>query len=153
MSAPTPRVLYCDDELGVQPEPAELLRLNGFEVDETLDGTACLRRLRAAKDTGPLYDALILDIMMRPGADIDADEAEAGYQTGLVVLRRIRDERLCDQMPVIVVTAHPGHAVKEEIIEQLGVPAKHYLDKPVPFERLLQWLQEALSRKGGTSSP
>jgi len=134
------RILYCDDELGEQPERVAMLERKGFKVDVARNGATCLRCLR-----DNTYHALILDIMMPTGGNVvDSTEAREGYQTGLVVLRTIREEKRLMSLPVIVVTAYPGQEAKREIIDRLGVPARFYLEKPVPSAVIVDRLKEAV---------
>lgn len=136
------RILYCDDQLKEQPERVKMLERKGFVVDVALDGATCLQRLGKGA-----YDVLILDIMMPTGGnEVDNGEADMGYQTGLVVLRKNRNELNLD-IPVIIVTAYPGQEVKREIIGELGVAERYYLEKPVPSAVVLERVMEVTAKR------
>jgi CheY-like chemotaxis protein len=94
---------------------------------------------------GGNYDVLILDLMMRPGRGFGVEGAEACYETGVTVLRRVRQLRY--GILVIVVTAKPGVEVKRGIVCRLGLPEWCYLEKPVPHAVVLERIQRALAER------
>lgn len=108
------RVLVVDDEPLARRRLVRMVRrvATVVQVDEAEDGPTALRR-------GPNYDAVLLDIAM-PGLD------------GLTVA-----EQLQGRTTVIMVTAHPQHA-----LAAFDLAAIDYLVKPVQAARL----ERALAR-------
>ena len=82
-----PRVLVVEDERMWADAAASELRFAGFEVDIALSYTEAIEKLESRQ-----YDALSLDIMMsiKPGEDINLEEAEHGKRTGIVLYRELR---------------------------------------------------------------
>jgi two-component system, LytTR family, response regulator AlgR len=118
------RILIADDESPARARLRGLVEELGHEVcAEAADGLAVERLLR---DVHP--DAMLLDIEM-PGTD------------GLTLARRMEAEH--PEVPVVLVTAHAGHAVAA-----FDADVRDYVLKPVRRERL----ERALGRLG-TGNP
>jgi len=114
------RILIADDESPARARLRGLVEELGHEVcAEAADGLAVERLLR---DVHP--DAMLLDIEM-PGMD------------GLTLARRMEAEH--PEVPVVLVTAHAGHAVAA-----FDADVRDYVLKPVRRERL----ERALGRAG-----
>jgi two-component system, LytTR family, response regulator AlgR len=114
------RILIADDESPARARLRGLVEELGHEVcAEAADGLAVERLLR---DVHP--DAMLLDIEM-PGMD------------GLTLARRMEAEH--PEVPVVLVTAHAGHAVAA-----FDADVRDYVLKPVRRERL----ERALGRLG-----
>jgi two-component system, LytTR family, response regulator AlgR len=114
------RILIADDESPARARLRGLVEELGHEVcAEAADGLAVERLLR---DVHP--DAMLLDIEM-PGMD------------GLTLARRMEAEY--PGVPVVLVTAHAGHAVAA-----FDADVRDYVLKPVRRERL----ERALGRLG-----
>ncbi|MFO7902294.1 MAG: LytTR family DNA-binding domain-containing protein [Pirellulaceae bacterium] len=114
------RILIADDESPARARLRGLVEELGHEVcAEAPDGLAVERLLR---DVHP--DAMLLDIHM-PGTD------------GLTLARRMEAEY--PEVPVVLVTAHAGHAVAA-----FDADVRDYVLKPVRRERL----ERALGRLG-----
>ena len=106
------RILIADDESPARARLRGLVEELGHEVcAEAADGLAAERLL---EDTHP--DAMLLDIEM-PGMD------------GLALARRMEAEY--PGVPVVLVTAHAGHAVAA-----FDADVRDYVLKPVRRERL-----------------
>lgn len=103
------RVLVVDDEGDIRVIVGLNLDLAGMEFGEAKDGKEALEFLR----TGT-WDACLLDLAM-PNVD------------GFEVLRALSDERLVDQLAVIVLSAKGSPAVA---IEALQLGAHAHLTKP-----------------------
>jgi two-component system, LytTR family, response regulator AlgR len=115
------RILIADDESPARARLRGLVEELGHEVcAEAADGLAVERLLR---DVHP--DAMLLDIEM-PGMD------------GLTLARRMEAEY--PGVPVVLVTAHAGHAVAA-----FDADVRDYVLKPVRRERL----ERALGRLRG----
>jgi two-component system, LytTR family, response regulator AlgR len=114
------RILIADDESPARARLRGLVEELGHEVcAEAADGLTVERLLR---DVHP--DAMLLDIEM-PGMD------------GLTLARRMEAEY--PEVPVVLVTAHAGHAVAA-----FDADVRDYVLKPVRRERL----ERALGRLG-----
>jgi DNA-binding NtrC family response regulator len=115
-------VLVVDDAEGVRTFLADLLELQGYEVDTAEDG----RRALALLEGGAAPDLVLLDVMM-PGWD------------GLETLRRIR--KFDPQLPVVMLSV-VGKA--PTIVEAMQVGAVDYLTKPFEDEELSATLRQVL---------
>ena len=102
------KILVADDEQDVRDLLTDILLDSGYEVIEAADGGAALD-----KATSERPDLILLDVMM-PVMD------------GLQVLRRLRENPAMEELPVILLTAHP---VKED---ESGNTFRytHYITKP-----------------------
>ncbi|MDP2139091.1 MAG: response regulator [Candidatus Didemnitutus sp.] len=109
----TKRILIADDDAAVRASLAAVLELEGFVVDEAVDGIAAVKRVVEHK-----YDLVLLDLNMSRW-----DGWTAFIQMDWVL----------PLLPVIVITARPdqyGHAVR------LGVDA--FMEKPLDISMLLE---------------
>lgn len=61
------RILVMDDEEGVRETLAEILRLNGFEVETARDGNEALEKFRKALSEGRPFGLVILDLTVPGG--------------------------------------------------------------------------------------
>lgn len=113
--------LVVDDEQSSRFNVRELLRLEGFDVDEAEDGLQALARV-----TQRVYDVILLDIRM-PKVD------------GLSVLKKLQQSH--PQIPVIVFTAF---GTSEKAIEAMKLGAYDYLTKPFDIDELLTVVQRAV---------
>ena len=113
-ASPAGRILLADDEATIRESLAEVLRVEGYDVDTAADGSAAL----AAIDERD-YDVVITDLRM-PGAD------------GLAVLRHARERS--PQTIVLLVTAY---ASIETAVEALRQGAHDYILKPLIVEDVL----------------
>jgi len=129
------RVLYVEDDIEERKRLVDFLRLKGYIVDTADDGPQALAALRSSE-----YDLVILDVMMAPGNELKGEDVASGFETGKVLLRKLREE-MKSHTPVIVLTAHPG-AELENQIRDLGVAA--YLNKPIAPDDLETAIADAL---------
>ena len=88
-------VLIVDDDRDFREALGSALVVRGFEVREACSGREALDQL---KESGPLPDAMLIDLMM-PGMD--------GWQ----LLKVLGDDPALSQIPSAVVSAsrNPGH--------------------------------------------
>jgi PAS domain S-box-containing protein len=61
------RILVMDDEAPLRRMIGRMLKKLGYEPDFSEDGAEAIETFRAAKDTGKLYDAVILDLTVPGG--------------------------------------------------------------------------------------
>ncbi len=115
------RVLVVDDDASVTAALRETLEDEGYEVSTAATGEAGL----AVLERGP-FDALITDLRM-PGMG------------GASLLTEAR--RRFDDLPVLVVTAHPSI---ESAVELMRFGAYDYLSKPFQRADLLDALNRAI---------
>ncbi len=125
------RLLVVDDEEANRDVLSRRLQRNGFTVEAVENGLQALSRL--AEST---VDLVLLDSMM-PG------------MTGMEVLKRVREHRSPDQLPVIMVTAVSESA---RIAEAFRLGANDYVTKPVDFEVALARIRSQLDRKQAESA-
>lgn len=117
------RILYAEDEMQLSMAVAEILKMEGYEVDCAADGEIAMEKLKSG-----YYDAAILDIMMPKMSGID-------------VLKGMRDAD--DFTPVLMLTAR---ADVDDRVEGLSVGADDYLGKPFVMKELLAHLNSMLRR-------
>jgi DNA-binding NtrC family response regulator len=117
-------LLVADDEAAIRESLGEVLREEGYEVVEAVDGTEAIKALQ-----GRDFDLVIADLRM-PGAD------------GLEVLRRTRE--VSPQTLVILITAY---ASLETAVEALRQGAHDYIMKPLIFEDVLGKVRRLLDYK------
>lgn len=108
-----PLVLVVDDDDDVRLTLCEVLKDDGYAVEESPNGADALARLKA----GPLPSVVLLDMMM-PVMD--------GWQ----FLRARRDDPRLAEIPVVLLTASSAEDVPNEDV-------RAYLRKPVDLAELL----------------
>jgi len=121
-------ILIIEDDEGVGPSIAHLLRDEGYDVAIATTGRVALEQLKR----DPLPSLILLDLMM---PDMDGIEFR---------VRQLADSRLAS-IPVIVISARPDVAVqaKQLLVEDC-------LPKPMNFEELLHVVQNrAVTVVGG----
>src|SRR6476646_7917419 len=112
-------ILIVEDDEGVGPSIASLLRDEGYDVAIATSGRIALDRLK----TDPLPSLILLDLMM---PEMDGIEFR---------VRQLADARLAS-IPVIVISARPDVAdrAKQLLVDD-------FLTKPMNFEELLHVVQ------------
>ncbi len=118
------RILVVDDEASARYTLTEILRLEGYEVDDAPNGKLALQRL-AQKD----YDVVLLDIIMPE-------------LSGLEVLAQL--DNVAPDVEVILLTAHSS---VDSAIAALRHGAADYLLKPANPKEILQAVGKALKRR------
>ena len=118
------RVLIVDDNQLNREILVEAMREEGFVVDEAIDGSFAIEKLR---DNEPgTYELVILDLQM-PVMD--------GYETTKII-RNFKDERV-SSVPIVALTAD---ALPEEKTRAFNCGVNAYLVKPVDMPSLLKVL-------------
>lgn len=107
------RILLAEDELALSKAYAQVLIMQGYEVEQVYDGKEALEA--ANSDT---YDLMIFDVMMPK-------------MSGLEVLRALREAG--NTTYVIMLTAM---SELDDKIEGLESGADEYLTKPIPLKEL-----------------
>jgi len=125
------KILIIDDEPDVLTFLGTLLRKNGYEVVEAVDGVEGLKKVIDEKP-----DLVCLDLLMPE-------------KTGIKMYREMRKDENLKTIPVIMVTGfqwspHPGASFKKFIHER-SIPAPEgYIEKPIDKENFLKAVGEAL---------
>ena len=119
------KILLVDDETAYVEVMTKRLMKRNFEVDGVFSGEDALSRL---KDNSS-YDVVVLDVKM-PGL------------TGIETLKQIKSE-----YPLIEIVMLTGHATIEDGVEGMKLGAFDYLTKPVDFDKLVNVIEDAKSKK------
>ncbi|WP_312587377.1 hybrid sensor histidine kinase/response regulator [Comamonas terrigena] len=114
---PPPLVLIADDSMSVRRLAQHLLQTQGYRVATAADGLLAWQLL----EDGELPALLLADIEM-PEMD------------GLELLRRVRADARCKQLPVVMLTAHEAGPVSQKAID---AGAQAFLTKPYAPNELL----------------
>lgn len=109
-TAPEAKVLVVDDSMMNLKVFAGLMRASKVQIVEAISGERCLELLKQQK-----FDLVFLDHMM-PGMD------------GVETLQVIKDEKLCEDTPVIMLTAN---AIVGERDKYLAMGFDDFLSKPI----------------------
>ena len=112
----TARVLVVDDDRLIRQMARDLLEMAGFTVGEAVDGADGL-----AKATAFHPDLILLDLMM---PDLD----------GYTVCRSLKADPATRAIPVIFLTASPGHDATRQAV---AAGAAACLTKPFNLDGLL----------------
>lgn len=107
------RILLAEDELALSKAYAQVLIMQGYEVEPVYDGKAALE----ASNSGT-YDLMIFDVMMPK-------------MSGLEVLKALREAG--NTTYVIMLTAM---SELDDKVEGLELGADEYLTKPIPLKEL-----------------
>ncbi|MGZ5368929.1 response regulator [Aeromicrobium sp.] len=126
-----PSVLVVDDTPSIRLLIRTNLELEGFEVEEAVDGLDCLDRMFGGK---PLPDVLTVDIVM-PRLD------------GLETVAALRaDPRTASTLIVMVTTQ--AQAIDVQRSKKAGVDA--YVTKPFDPDYLVQTIKEVYQARHGS---
>ena len=122
------RILVVEDEPDLLRSLSNILREEGYAVDEAEDGESGLRRALMNS-----YDAVILDVML-PGI------------SGFEVLERLRVRK---KTPVLLLTARNETSDR---VRGLDSGADDYLPKPYDLPELLARIRALIRRSAGNPS-
>jgi len=118
------RILVIDDDSAIQELIRVILERWGFELTAALNVSTAVEVLRQK----PLPDLVLLDMTL---PDVD----------GLELLRQIRETKVFDTLPVIIVSAMID---SDRIRKGLDMGADRYITKPAISHNLLKTVQEVL---------
>ncbi len=118
------KILYAEDEIQLSMAVAEILDMEGYDVDVAYDGEDALNKLKKN-----VYEAAILDIMMPKMSGID-------------VLTEIR--KCGDYTPCLLLTAKNQ---VDDRITGLSKGADDYLGKPFDMREFLARVNALVRRK------
>ena len=107
------RILLAEDELALSKAYAQVLIMQGYEVEPVYDGKAALEAAN-----GGTYDLMIFDVLMPK-------------MSGLEVLKALRESG--NTTYVIMLTAM---SELDDKVEGLEMGADEYLTKPIPLKEL-----------------
>ena len=113
--APNAKILVVDDNWMNRKVFRSLLKKSHMKVSEADCGMSCIEMLKEQK-----FDLVFLDYMM-PMTD------------GIETLKEIKNQHLCDGVPIISLTANAVVGAKEEF---LSAGFDDYLTKPIVPEKL-----------------
>ena len=122
---PEARILVVDDNIFNLDLMKGMLLRRQAKVDVAMDGEEAITKIR-----GKNYDMILMDHMM-PILD------------GLEAIRIIRQEKLCKDVPIVVMTANEAAVAKEKYLE---AGFNTYLNKPVSAEELFALLKQVLPK-------
>lgn len=120
------RILIVEDEESLLKLESILLSSRGYQVAGVKDGLAALKAL--AEES---FDLVLLDIMM-PGID------------GFEVCRRIRENPLTREIPVVMLTAKKSAADQAKGVE---VGADAYITKPFKSVKIMDMIDGLLVKR------
>jgi len=118
------RILIADDEQVARVTLAEILRLEGYEIETADSGDKAVQLLREQP-----FDVLILDLKM-PGMG------------GMDVLKSVVDS--LPNLSVIVLTAH---GTMDTAIQAIRYRVHDYLLKPISPDQILLSIEDALRKR------
>jgi DNA-binding NtrC family response regulator len=119
-----PSVLLVDDEASIRFAVRDYLEVQGWTVEEAVDGRSARAALRTAHP-----DAIVLDYRLPDGDTLTLlSEIKAVHPT----------------LPVVVLT---GHASVDLAVTAVKLGADHFLTKPVELATLLVILQRLLASR------
>lgn len=124
-------ILVVDDEAGIRELMREILEDEGYEVRLAENGQAA-RSERLAKEPS----LVLLDIWM---PDVD----------GITLLKEWSADGLLT-MPVVIMS---GHGTIHTAVEATRLGAFDYLEKPVPYNHLIDTVARALKAQGPAPTP
>ncbi len=120
----TARILVVDDDAIIRETVAEALQLDGFSVETARNGAEALGIVRDRPPSG-----IVLDLMMP-------------IMTGWQFLERCRASHLCEDVPVVVMSAY---SKLPEEATTLGVNG--CITKPFDLDVLLGAIERAVLRR------
>ncbi len=119
--APSARILVVDDSTMNQDLIRGILKGTKIKIDTAINGEEAIEKLREQK-----YHLVFMDHMM-PVMD------------GMEALKRIQEEKLCQNVPIVVLTANVAPGAREQYLE---AGFDDYLTKPV----IPQMLEAAIKK-------
>ncbi len=117
-------ILIIDDEKAIRKTLSEILRFEGYKIDEAADGEEGLRKF-----SNSAYDLVLCDVKM-PKMD------------GIEFLEK--SKAIHPDVPIIVIS---GHGNIETAVEAVKKGAFDFISKPPDLNRLLITLRNALDKQ------
>ena len=118
-------VLVVDDDPAIRGLVADALRDEGYTVDLAAHGREALEAMRARRPA-----TVVLDLMM-PIMD------------GFTFMEACRNEQLCDEVPIVVISA-----VHDAIERIQDVPMHACIAKPFDLDELIRTVSRLARRNG-----
>jgi CheY-like chemotaxis protein len=134
----TPNILIIDDDPDFVEITKTILETRDYSVRFAYNQDEGLASL---EEECP--DLIILDIMMRKGAE------------GFIFARRIRKDDRYRDIPILMLTSMPeqtGFDFPGEPIHPTFLPIDEYVEKPIEPQTLLEKVERLLTRKRGNGS-
>lgn len=125
------RILLVEDEADIREMLSFSLERAGYSVIESADAEEAIRRLE-----GPLPELVVIDWML-PG------------MSGLDFARRLRQDPLTSELPLIMLTAKSDEADK---LRSYDVGIDDYVTKPFSPRELIARIKAILRRSGAPES-
>lgn len=129
-------ILVVDDDETARQSLAEILRLEGYQVEQSANAVQAIELMSQRA-----VEIILLDLRM-PLEDDTPIPGISEKESGLLVLRYAADN--APDTPVIFLTAHGS---METAIEALRYKAADYLLKPATPDQILKALDSALSHQ------
>ena len=121
------RVLVVDDEAQIRKPIGLMLKKEGYEVVEAVDGEEAIEKIGAG-DNALMVDTILCDIRM---PKINGDEAIAYFR---------------DQFPTVPIVVMTGYPDVELAVSLMRNGVRDYLVKPVSKDKLLSVIKEAVDQ-------
>ena len=121
------KILLAEDEVGLSKAYAQVLIMQGYEVEQVYDGKAALEAANSST-----YDLMIFDVMMPKMSGFEVLKAlrEAGNTTYVIMLTAMSE--------------------LDDKIEGLELGSDEYLTKPIPLKELVARIR-SLERRMDTN--
>jgi len=121
--ASSPKILVVEDNQDNREMVVKVLKFNGYQVVEAVDGEEAIEKARTEHP-----DLILLDIFL-PKMD--------GYEA----TRRLKGDTSLRNIPIIALTAH---AMKGSMEEALAAGCDGYIPKPIDVRELPKQIQHFL---------
>lgn len=118
-----PKILVVEDNQDNREMVVKVLKFNGYQVVEAVDGEEAIEKVKAEHP-----DLILLDIFL-PKMD--------GYEA----TRRLKGDTSLRNIPIIALTAH---AMKGSMEEALAAGCDGYISKPIDVRELPKQIQHFL---------
>lgn len=130
------KVLFLEDEQHLVQSLPRLLKSKGLNMIGTTSITEALELFAKEK-----FDAVLLDIMMPPAEDMDAEALDYGRETGVEVVRRM--QVINPTVPIVSLTVVRDRRIQARMREAGIVEV---INKPAETEQIVETLFRAISR-------
>lgn len=130
------RVLFLDDERSLVQALPRLLKSKGLYMIGTTSITEAIELFAKEK-----FDAVLLDVMMPPAEDMDAEALDYGRETGIEVARRMQTQK--PAVPIVALTVVRDREMQARMREA-GIV--EIINKPAETEQIVETLLRTISR-------